>query len=43
MATPATIVRIHSKRIRILVKMGKRERQVNVDPENVIPEAEMRS
>jgi len=41
-ATPGIIVRIHPKRIRIVVKMGKRERQVNVDPENVISEAEMR-
>jgi ribosomal protein L21E len=40
-ATSGVIVRIHPKRIRIVVKTGKREKQVNVDPENVSPEAEM--
>jgi hypothetical protein len=41
-ATPGIIVRIHSKRIRIVVKTGDHERQVIVDPENVIHEAEGR-
>ena len=41
-ATSGVIVRIHPKRIRIAVKTGKGEKQMNVDPENVIPNAEMR-
>jgi hypothetical protein len=41
-ATSGVIVRIHPKRIRIVVKTGKGEKQVNVHPENVIPEAEVR-
>ncbi len=39
---PGIVVAVYRKLIRITVKTGQYEKQVNVDPENVIPEAESR-
>ena len=41
-AIPAVVVRLNRHRVKIRMKPHDREKQANVDPENVIPEEELR-